>query len=35
MQMSKETDVYFINPAFIFSGDRKKEIPRKMQNLQT
>ena len=29
MQMSKETDVYFINPAFIFSGDRKKKYPEK------
>ena len=29
MQMSKETDVYFINPAFIFSGDRKKKYPQR------
>ena len=27
MPMSKETDVYFVNPAFIFSGDRKKAYP--------
>jgi len=29
LQISKEIDVYFINPAFIFSGDRKKKYPEK------
>ena len=29
IQMSKEIDVYFINPAFIFSGDRKKKYPQR------